>query len=87
MKTIIKSNENSILEFAKRSLYSFHVLVAGIAIPFLFLFGISNVSPNKIHENEVKETTVTTHQSLSLAQASNTVNLPLSQASVPKGDS
>lgn len=56
MNTIIKSNENSIIEFAKRAISSFYLLVIGIAIPFLFLMGISNINQKKVQENEVKET-------------------------------
>jgi hypothetical protein len=55
MKTVINSNENSILEFAKRGSYSFQVLIVGIAIPFLFLFGISNGNQKKVDENQMKE--------------------------------
>lgn len=55
MKTVINSNENSVFEFAKRSVYSFQVLIVGIAIPFLFLFGISNANQKKVDENQVKE--------------------------------
>jgi hypothetical protein len=55
MKTVINSNENSILEFAKRGIYSFQVLIVGIAIPFLFLFGISNGNQKKVDENQMKE--------------------------------
>lgn len=55
MKTIINSNENSVLEVAKRSIYSFQVLIVGFAIPFLFLFGISNANQKKIDENQAKE--------------------------------
>ncbi len=55
MNTVINSNENSIAEFAKRSFYSFQVLTVGIAIPFLFLFGISHTNHKKVKENEVHE--------------------------------
>lgn len=55
MKTVINSNENSVFEFAKRSIYSFQVLIVGFAIPFLFLFGISNANQKKVDENQVKE--------------------------------
>ncbi|KAA9041290.1 hypothetical protein FW778_04440 [Ginsengibacter hankyongi] len=55
MKTITDSNENSVFEFAKRSIYSFQVLIVGVAIPFLFLFGISNANQKKIDENQAKE--------------------------------
>ncbi|MGH2647299.1 MAG: hypothetical protein ACRDE8_07015 [Ginsengibacter sp.] len=60
MNSVINSNENSIFEFAKRSFYSFQVLIIGIAIPFLFLFGISNHSQKQVQENQVKEITNST---------------------------
>jgi len=55
MNTVINSNENSMIELAKRSIYSFQVLIVGIAIPFLFLFGISNINQKKTQENETNE--------------------------------
>lgn len=61
MKSDFKSNENMIFEFAKRSFYSFQVLIIGIAIPFLFLFGISNINQNqkKTQDKEDQEITNT----------------------------
>ncbi len=35
MKTIIKNQESTLYEFAKNILYSFQVLMAGIAIPVI----------------------------------------------------
>ncbi len=55
MKTAIINNENSILEFAKRSLYNFQVLALGVFISFLFLFGISNGNQKKTNDNSVKQ--------------------------------
>jgi len=55
MNTVINSNENSMIELAKRSIYSFQVLIVGIAIPFLFLFGISNINQKKTQENDANE--------------------------------
>lgn len=60
MNTVINSNENSIFEFAKRSFYSFQVLIIGIAIPFLFLLGISNNNQKQVKERQVKEITNST---------------------------
>ncbi len=57
MNTVIKSNENFISEFAKRSISSFYLLVIGIALPLLFLVGISNINQKKVKGNEVKEIT------------------------------
>lgn len=55
MKPVFKSNENSIVEFAKRGIYSFQVLIVALAFPFLFLFGISNFNQKKPQENEVNQ--------------------------------
>ena len=55
MKTVINSNENSILEFAKRGIYDFQVLALGVFISFLFLFGISNGNQKKANDNSVKQ--------------------------------
>ncbi len=57
MNTAINSNQNSIVELAKRTFYSFQVLILGIAIPFLFLVGISNINEKNVQEPQVKETT------------------------------
>ena len=57
MNTKFKSNENSILEFAKRTISSFYLLVIGLALPLLFLVGISNINQKKVQENEVREIT------------------------------
>lgn len=53
MKTIIKKSEALGLEYFKRALYAFQVLVVGIAIPALFLIGISYNNPKKATETEV----------------------------------
>lgn len=63
MNTVINSNQNSVVEFAKRSFYSFQVLIVGVAIPFLFLFGISNIHQNKTEDNEQEEVTNSVQQS------------------------
>lgn len=61
MNTFINSNENSIFEFAKRSIYSLQVLLIGIAIPVLFLLGISTTgSQKKAEEKQLKQITTTT---------------------------
>ena len=41
MKTIINSTEITVKESIKRMLSAFQVLVIGIAIPMLFLMGVS----------------------------------------------
>ncbi len=55
MKTVIKSNENSIFEFVKRSIYNLQVLLLGVFISFLFLFGISNGNQKRTNDNAVKQ--------------------------------
>ncbi|MEP6927929.1 MAG: hypothetical protein ABI834_09850 [Ginsengibacter sp.] len=63
MKTVIINENSSKLEFFKRILYSFQVLIVGIAIPVLFLIGISDGNQKKTTETEVKEITNTTQLS------------------------
>ncbi len=54
MKTVI-NNEGSIrLEFFKRVLYSFQVLMVGIALPFLFLIGTSTRYQKKTTKTEMR---------------------------------
>jgi hypothetical protein len=57
MKTVINNEGSDKLEFFKRALYSFQVLVVGIALPLLFLVGISDGNQKKTTETEVKEIT------------------------------
>ena len=47
MKEVINNEETSRLEFFKRVLYSFQVLIIGIAIPVLFFLGISTREDQK----------------------------------------
>ena len=54
MKTAINNEESGKLEFFKRALYSFQVLMVGIALPLLFLVGISDGNQKKSTETEVK---------------------------------
>lgn len=63
MKTLINSSNTSILEFVKRSFYFFQVLMVGIAIPVLFIIGISDGNQKKIQKNEVNEVSNTIQQS------------------------
>jgi hypothetical protein len=60
MKTVNNNEESGKLEFFKRILYSFQVLMVGIALPLLFLIGISDGNQKKPTETEVKEITNTT---------------------------
>lgn len=63
MKTVIKNEETGKLEFFKRILYSFQVLMVGIALPFLFLVGISDGNQKKTTEPGVKVITNSTQLS------------------------
>ena len=47
MKTVINNEETPRLEFFKRILYSFQVLMVGIAIPVLFFLGVSTRNDQK----------------------------------------
>ncbi|MEP6947815.1 MAG: hypothetical protein ABI863_01010 [Ginsengibacter sp.] len=55
MKTVTNNEESGKVEFFKRILYSFQVLMVGIALPILFLIGISDGNQKKPAETEVKE--------------------------------
>ncbi len=59
MKTVIENQESKVYELAKSILYSFQVLMVGIAIPLLFIIGISNNNqkPAKIEESTEVNTT------------------------------
>jgi len=63
MKTTINNRENSTFEFVKRFIYSFQMLMVGIAIPVLFIIGISNGNQKKSKEPVVNEVTNTTQLS------------------------
>jgi hypothetical protein len=63
MKTVINNEESGKLEIFKRILYSFQVLIVGIALPLLFLVGISDGNQKKTTETEVKEISNTTQLS------------------------
>ena len=55
MKTIISNSIASISETVKRTIYSFQVLIVGVAIPVLFIIGISNASQTKRVETETEQ--------------------------------
>jgi len=55
MKTVHNNEESGKMELFKRTLYSFQVLVVGIALPLLFLVGISDGNQKKPAESELKE--------------------------------
>jgi len=63
MKTVKNNEVSGKLETFKRSLYSFQVLMVGIALPSLFLVGISDGNQKKTAETEVKEISNTTQLS------------------------
>jgi hypothetical protein len=50
MKQLINNHTANTLEFFTRFLYSFQVLIIGIALPFLFMIGIST----KLHSDPAK---------------------------------
>ena len=54
MKAVINNEESGNLEIFRRILYSFQVLVVGIALPVLFLIGISDGNQKRSTETEVK---------------------------------
>ncbi len=63
MKTIITTEASKAIESLKRLLYSFQVLMIGIAIPVLFMMGIStgqqkNQSETKIKTEQGSELTI-----------------------------
>jgi len=55
MKTIISNSIGSISESVKRTIYSFQVLIVGVAIPVLFIIGISNANQTKKVETETEQ--------------------------------
>ena len=62
MKTVTRNEESGKLEVFKRILYSFQVLMVGIALPLLFLVGISDGNQKKSTESELKEISSTVQQ-------------------------
>ncbi len=57
MKTIISNSIASISESVKRTIYSFQVLIVGVAIPVLFIIGISNANQKKEVEPQTNQVT------------------------------
>jgi cell division protein FtsL len=53
MKTTISKQSGDILEIAKQVIYSAKVLAIGLFIPFLFVFGISYHTDNKVAQDEI----------------------------------
>ncbi len=52
MKTVIFKGDSFKFEFLKRILFSFHLFAVVIALPLLFLVGISNGNQKKTTETE-----------------------------------
>lgn len=60
MKTSNNITDHSIAESLKRLLYSFQVLIVGIAIPVLFIIGISTKTPK--NDSVIKPGIEKTHE-------------------------
>ncbi len=73
MKTVISSEETPRLEFFKRILYSFQVLIVGIAIPVLFFLGVST----KEDQKKVKEIEMSVSANSSKLTANSAVDLSI----------
>ncbi len=69
MKTTINNEETMGMEFFKRCLYSFQVLIVGIAIPVLFFLGISTRADQK--KARQTEISVSAHSAKVTANAVN----------------
>ena len=63
MTTVINNEASGNTEFFKRVLYSFQVLMVGIALPLLFLVGISDGNQKKLPEDTIQQTSNTTQLS------------------------
>jgi hypothetical protein len=53
MKTTINNQSGDILEIANQVIYSAKVLTIGLFIPFLFVFGITYHTDNKVRQDEI----------------------------------
>ncbi|MEO6639097.1 MAG: hypothetical protein ABIN25_12530 [Ginsengibacter sp.] len=73
MKKVISREANATVEILKRILYSFQVLIVGIAIPVLFFIGISNNSQASEQEkgsvNHQKSTELVAKPAVGLPEA------------------
>ena len=67
MKTIISNSRASIGETVKRSIYSFQVRIVGVAIPVLFIIGISNANQTKRVETETEHVSNSTPLTTNMA--------------------
>ncbi len=64
MKTVTFNSENPVVTYVKRFIYSFQVLMVGVAIPFFFLFGISDGNHKNHEDRSVKEISKSTAKTL-----------------------
>jgi hypothetical protein len=62
MKQVINIEESPTVEFFKRALYSFQVLMVGIALPLLFCIGISDGNQKKPADTETTGITTIAQQ-------------------------
>jgi len=53
MKTVTSNKSGEALEVAKRVIYSLQVLLVGLFIPFLFVFGISYKMPKTKAQSQI----------------------------------
>jgi tetrahydromethanopterin S-methyltransferase subunit D len=53
MKTTISNETGNILEIANQIIYSAKVLAIGLFIPFVFVFGITYHTSDKISKDEI----------------------------------
>jgi len=70
MKTVISNQSGEALEVAKHWIYSLQVLLVGLFIPFLFVFGISYKMPTTTAESNISISKQT-----QVSQPGNTVDL------------
>lgn len=70
MKTVISNQSGKTLEVAKRVIYSLQVLLAGLFIPFLFVFGISYKMPKAKAQSHIS-----VMEQSHVSQTENTVDL------------
>ncbi|HEY5465370.1 MAG TPA: hypothetical protein VIJ95_19105 [Hanamia sp.] len=54
MKTVISNNIEEALEVAKHILYSLKVVIIGLFIPFVFVFGITYNTPKEASADGIK---------------------------------
>ncbi len=70
MKTVISNKSGEALEIANRVIYSLQVLLVGLFIPFLFVFGISYKMPKAKAQSQIN-----VREQFQVSQPENTVDL------------